>query len=307
MAAPSVGGAAAVSALFFCFVLGAGISFRLTRFRVYLLLGLSCIFRCIGYAVRAANIHSFSNAKAGTYLALASAGYGVSLAVICLLLGCWWKNSDAGARLRRLSVGSRLLIAPIIIFGPISGAVLAGLIYGDGSPGVMSHATTLRVAVTWGMLAVLIVLAIISLLGLLLAWRGQRALHRAAKGQPGLDPDMLILVMLAACGLLLLSASFRAAALYHQTLPDHDNILYPVQVLPELLEVLLLLWPTLMPRAALGRGFARWWAATHGPGDGDSGSGEASRAATKATALEEGSKSQAGQSYASMPSADDQQ
>lgn len=45
--------------------------------------------RCVGYAVRAANIHSFSNAKAGTYLALASAGYGISLAVICLLLGCW--------------------------------------------------------------------------------------------------------------------------------------------------------------------------------------------------------------------------
>lgn len=49
----------------------------------------SPISRCIGYAVHAANIQSFSNAKAGSYLALASAGYGLSLAVICLLLGCW--------------------------------------------------------------------------------------------------------------------------------------------------------------------------------------------------------------------------
>lgn len=60
-----------------------------------------------------------------------------------------WKNSDAGARARQLSLGSRLLIAPILLFGPVSGAVLAGLIYGDGSPGAMSHATRLRQAATW--------------------------------------------------------------------------------------------------------------------------------------------------------------
>lgn len=43
MATPSVGGAAAVAALFFCLLLGAVASFRLTRFRVYLLLAMSCI------------------------------------------------------------------------------------------------------------------------------------------------------------------------------------------------------------------------------------------------------------------------
>lgn len=65
-----------------------------------------------------------------------------------------------------------------------------------------------------------------------------------------------------------------------------------LQVLPELLEVLLLLWPRLMPRAALGRSFARWWAATHG-GDPVDGSGRAD--------LQEGSKSLAGKSAASLP------
>lgn len=43
MAEPSVGGAAAVSALFGCLILWNAACFRVTRFRVYLMLGLSCI------------------------------------------------------------------------------------------------------------------------------------------------------------------------------------------------------------------------------------------------------------------------
>ena len=40
---PTVGAAAAVAALFFVFLIGAAASFNLARFRVYLLLGLSCL------------------------------------------------------------------------------------------------------------------------------------------------------------------------------------------------------------------------------------------------------------------------
>lgn len=74
----------------------------------------------------------------------------------------------------------------------------------------------------------------------------------------------------------------------------------PLQVLPELLEVLLLLWPMLMPRAALGRGFALWWVAAHS---------EKPRASSAAAAIkvadpEEGSKSLAGRSGASLPTCD---
>jgi hypothetical protein len=54
------------------------------------------------------------------------------------------------------------------------------------------------------------------------------------------------------------------AASYHSGFADNEHAFYSVQVLPELLEVLLLLVPKLMPRAALGRGFQRWWASTHG-------------------------------------------
>jgi hypothetical protein len=43
----------------------------------------------VGYALRASNAASPSDGKAGTYLALASAGFGISMAVLCLLLGCW--------------------------------------------------------------------------------------------------------------------------------------------------------------------------------------------------------------------------
>lgn len=231
--APTVASASVVSAIFFSLTLACLVSFKRRKFRVYLLLGLSCLFRGIGYAVRSSNIHSPSDAKAGTYLALASAGYGISLAVICLLHGCWWKNSEAGSHLRRLSVYTRLLIAPVIVLGPLCGVVLAGLIYGDGSPGVMQDADALRKAAGWGMLSILIVLMLISLFASWLAWRAQRAQQRnkgTSGGKLSIDPDLLVLVLVACCTLLLISASFRVASIYHNTLPLSDSTFYSVQV-----------------------------------------------------------------------------
>lgn len=68
------------------------------------------------------------------------------------------------------------------------------------------------------------------------------------------------------------------------SLVDNDATFYPLQALPELLEILLLLWPKLMPRAALGRGFARWWAATHHQG----GSGSSGAITNASSAAESG-------------------
>lgn len=63
-----------------------------------------------------------------------------------------FKNADAAAlppRQMRWSVGIRLLIAPILTFGPILGTAIAVLVYGDGSRDALSTARQLRYASSW--------------------------------------------------------------------------------------------------------------------------------------------------------------
>jgi hypothetical protein len=48
-----------------------------------------------------------------------------------------------------LTVAVRLLIAPIVAFGPICGVAVAVLTYGSGTPADLATAATLRKAATW--------------------------------------------------------------------------------------------------------------------------------------------------------------
>ena len=81
------------------------------------------------------------------------AGFGISIAVLCILNGCYFKNADPRGSppksFPHWSVGLRLLIAPVIVFGPIMGCAIAGLAYGVATPDAIDEANTLRKGSSW--------------------------------------------------------------------------------------------------------------------------------------------------------------
>lgn len=157
----------AVATLFGVAMLAAVASKVKAGFKLYLLLGLSSAFRCIGFAARAAQLQDPSNtdlaavslvfrqvgrragsgpaagrsegaqhscqrhgsrqrcsrSQTGSQLAPLTcplhrqAGYGISIAVLCILMGCYFKNARNEMKPPRSfpgwSVGVRLLIAPV--------------------------------------------------------------------------------------------------------------------------------------------------------------------------------------------------
>lgn len=84
--------------------------------------------RGIGFAVKAAQDRDPTNTDlAATSLVFRQAGYGISIAVLCLLMGCWFKNADERGKPPRSwpvwSVGVRLLILPVRRLRPCRAAV----------------------------------------------------------------------------------------------------------------------------------------------------------------------------------------
>lgn len=126
----------AVAVLFGLALIACVISKKTAGFRLYLLLGLSCALRCIGFATRAAQLDQPTNTDlAAVSLVFRQAGYGISIAVLCILSGCYFKNARNEMRPPRSfplwSVGVRLLIAPVSGLGQ---AAAPACVAGGGGP-----------------------------------------------------------------------------------------------------------------------------------------------------------------------------
>ena len=63
------------------------------------------------------------------------------------------KNADQRGKppksFPQLSIGVRLLIAPVIVFGPILGAVAAGLLYGKATDEAITTGLRIRKGSSW--------------------------------------------------------------------------------------------------------------------------------------------------------------
>ena len=78
------------------------------------------------------------------------------------------------------------------------------------------------------------------------------------------------------CGcLLLISVTIRVVALYKPQYSNNPDLLYPLEMLPELLDMLILCIPRLMARIALGPVYTKWQAAALGGASGASKDAEA--------------------------------
>ena len=173
----SVASAGVVSAIFFVLQLACMANFKVFKFKAYLLLMLSCMFRGIGFALRA--VYLQGSGVDGDYraasLAFTTAGFGISVAVLIIMMGTWWHNAPVGAhpgRSMHLSVATRLVLLPaIIILGPIMGIIIASLIYGVATRSAISTALHMRTASTWGIFTVEVLLLGVMLAAAVGVWR----------------------------------------------------------------------------------------------------------------------------------------
>ena len=175
--AETVASAAVVSAIFFILQLSAIFNLKVFKFKLYWVLAMSCMFRGIGFALRAVYLQgggAAANYRAAS-LAFNAAGFGISIAALILMMGTWWHNTPVSARPGRstpLSVATRVVLLPsIIILGPIMGIVIAALLYGVATPSAMHTVMYLRKASTWGIFTVEVLLLGVMLAAAVGVWR----------------------------------------------------------------------------------------------------------------------------------------
>jgi hypothetical protein len=82
----------------------------------------------------------------------------------------------------------------------------------------------------------------------------------ATRAAPRPSPDRLVAFPLAAVLLLDIAAIFNIVALYHPEFVTNPNLWYPLIAMPPMLELCLISWPRLLPRAALGSRYDAWLA-----------------------------------------------
>lgn len=81
------------------------------------------------------------------------------------------------------------------------------------------------------------------------------------------EHDMLIFLTLVCILLDIMAAGSRVADLYHPQVFLNPNLFFPLVVLPELLEVIILSVPYLCPQMALGAGYSKHMELAFGPAD----------------------------------------
>eukprot|EP00887_Chlorella_sp_A99_P003495 scaffold7.g3495.t1 len=261
-------GSIVCATLFGVLTLACLFNFKLTRFKVYLLSGLSSAFRTIGYATRAASWAGSASPNTDLLApatVFAAAGFGIAVAVQTLVMGCWFKNADVASKPSRswptLSVGVRLLIAPIVAFGPILGIAITALIYGVATEDSITTALRLRLAASWGLFGCTLVLLALEGYAVGTAARDSRASARR-------DPNKLVyLTFLCGC-LLLFSLVFRVVCIYRPQYDTNPCLYYPLIALPQLLQLAICCVPRLMARMGMAARYEAWQADALGGGAG---------------------------------------
>lgn len=262
----SIAAAAVVSGVFFLLAIPVAYSFRVTLFKTYILLLASALLRGAAFALHGAAIaHRDPNCEAAFH-ALRQAGFGMAIGVLGLIYVSWFKNCSPWARPfgsrveAAASLMARATIPVVIIAGPILGAVSAGLLY-SGSPHTMAPAVGVRTVSIWALFAAMAAIGALGLfaagsclLGARRARRGAAALEGGAADAPGSfckDIHALVLLPLAANAVLAVAMAQRIAWIYEPRFLSEERLYYDMSALPEILNVLLLVAPTLLARIAM--------------------------------------------------------
>lgn len=250
--------AIAVAIIFAIFLLGAVVNFRITKFRVYLLSGLSTLLRLIGYSFDAAY---FSEVGQGAppnanflavFFVFSSAGLAIAFAVQILVMTCWFKNASEPsqppfAKKLNLRIAVRWLILPLISFGLVLGICYTTLVYGYPTPSHLATANTIRLAMRWGFFATTILITSIVSVAVYYSTTSPK---RGGQ-EPQLHQDRLVRITLLCCCLLLISVIFNIISLYEVKYITNPNLYYPLIVLPTLLEQVIITIPHLLARIGL--------------------------------------------------------
>eukprot|EP00884_Botryococcus_braunii_P016714 jgi/Botrbrau1/3726/Bobra.0363s0011.1 len=241
----SVEAAIVVSFLFalgWCFCLA---NFGFTKYQRYFVQSISCLFRCIGFACRAAAIEHFSLGLYAASFAGAAAGFGISIAVLILVLADWVKHARLfkESSCKWIAYRAVIVFLPcIIILGPISGIASAIITFGDFGASATRVGLHLREAAVYGMISILGSIMVVAIIYLFLAFR-----HASRNPHEGHD-DMMLGVLVGLGLILGIRGAAGAAALTHPIINAWETDFYTLQSLPELLELALVCIPTLLAR-----------------------------------------------------------
>ena len=301
----SVAAAAVVSAAFLLLALPVAYSLRATRFKTYILMLASLLFRGAGYALHAAAIARHDPALEAAFQALRAAGFGMAVGVVILIFFSWFKNSARWARpfgaaaAARASNLARALIPLVIMAGPILGAAAAGLIYSaPPTPAKAAAAAGVRAASASVLLAAAGAGALLGLFAAASCWLGARrcaarggfgggggvsgsgggGIEAGGGGSGGVEAGgafvsaaeqeahAWVALPLAAALVLVVAAAQRVASLRDPSYLTSDARAYVMGALPEILNAALLAWPLLLARVAMCGALWRHMEAAFGGG-----------------------------------------
>lgn len=175
-----------------------------------------------------------------------SAGYGASVVVIGLGLAWWYRNKpykvfSAGVE-AAFFWSSLFLCLAIIAFGPITGVVAAGLIFGDyKSAGAGAAGIRCRIAASYGLLVcntlINILVAATTIIVFTYSPNSRGAVNGGKPYGSRKNPKL---------GCTGVAALYETKAFVWQ----NDHYFYLLDTLPEMLATLVFSWPYLLARMA---------------------------------------------------------
>lgn len=251
-------------AIFFVFGVLAIYNLVVTKYPWYDILVVSCWFRSVSYACKAAYLGgAYSPALGGTSLAFLNAGYGASVAVICLGLAWWFRNKPYkvySASVEAAFMWSSIFLCfAVICFGPVTGVVAAGLIFGDyKSLGAGAAGIRCRIAASYGLLVcnTLIIILVAATTIRILTYKSRdpegKAERDSGKTTNSRKNPRLVGWFLVPGLLLMVRGCTGVTALYETKafVWQNDHYFYLLDVLPEMLAILIFSWPFILARMA---------------------------------------------------------
>ncbi|KAJ9531913.1 hypothetical protein QJQ45_003624 [Haematococcus lacustris] len=201
--------------------------------------------RGIALSLRAASAKSGDSTvgKSVIYFFFLAAGFGISIAISLLVLAGWVKNTAVEYKLPAMFRIALISMFPcVIVLGPGEWLLQRG---------------------TAGML----IIAGFSLLFAVVASVWTWVVRPPAPGTAKPAPQQMVLVAVLTTSLLAWSAAVRVGSNFeHPELGTDEKLLFPLQVLPEMLQLAIWCIPTLLARVHLSSRWQEWWADSH-PGE----------------------------------------
>ncbi|KAJ9533674.1 hypothetical protein QJQ45_026734 [Haematococcus lacustris] len=236
--------------------------------------------RGIALSLRAASAKSGDSTvgKSVIYFFFLAAGFGISIAISLLVLAGWW-------------VLQQQLLPAGVLSQPASQASPCPLM----SPSFPEYRRVKNTAVEYKLPAVfrialismfpcvivlgpgewllqqgtagMLIIAGFSLLFAIVASVWTWVVRPPAPGTAKPAPQQMVLVAVLTTSLLVWSAAVRVGSNFdHPELGTDEKLLFPLQVLPEMLQLAIWCVPTLLARVHLSSRWQEWWADSH-PGE----------------------------------------